>query len=69
MKVIDHGPAYELCEWEGDIYKVYDALKGLEDKPLFFTLDPENVNASKFYKRLLELGKIKMKHVVFEVVK
>lgn len=69
MKVIDHGPFYEFCEWEGDIYKVYDAMKGLEKKPIRFQLDPKNVEASEFYRSLLEKGKIRMTSIVFEVVR
>lgn len=69
MKVIDHGDFYEFCEWEGDIYKVYDALNGLEDKPVRFQLDPNNEDAGKFYRSLMEKGKIRMKSIIFEVVR
>lgn len=69
MTVIDHGDFYEFAAWEGDIYKVYDALKGLEDKPIRFDIDVLNEDAMKFYRELISKGKIRMKSIVCEVVR
>ena len=69
LRVIDHGDYYEFCEWESGIYQVADAMKGLEDKPIVFSIDVLNENAMKFYRALLSKGKIRMKSIICEVVK
>lgn len=69
MRVIEHEECYELCDWGGDVHEACDTLKGLKGKPIRFTLDPANVEASKFYRKLLELGKVRLHRFVFEVVK
>ncbi len=66
MRVVEHDDCYELCGMD-DIYEAFAVVGSLKDKPVRFTLDPENADASKFYRGLIKLGRIKLHRIVFEV--
>lgn len=66
--MIDHGEYYELCGLD-DLHDVSDALKNLEDKPIFFTLDVANKDPMPLYRRLIETGRIELVRLVFRKVK
>jgi hypothetical protein len=67
VTIHNHEDCYEFCDWQGDVYELYEMLPQYKDKPIRFSLDPENVEASKFYRRMLELGRIRIFSIVFEV--
>jgi hypothetical protein len=67
LDVIEHEDCYEFCDWQGDVYELYDLLPKYKDKPIRFTLDPFNEGASRFYRRMLELDRIRIHRIVFEV--
>jgi hypothetical protein len=71
LKPIDHGTHYELCGLDspGELFDLSDALKDMEDKPIFFTLDWENKEPLSFYRKLIETGRIELVRLVFRKVK
>jgi hypothetical protein len=69
LEIHDRGEFYEIRNWTGGIAEVYEALSETRDKPLYFTIDLHNEQASTFYRRLFEMGKIEMTHIVCRKVK
>jgi hypothetical protein len=71
VEIQDRGEFYEIRNLASvaGVMQIADALPAMQDKPIFFVLDLENVDPMPFYRLLLTKGKIKMTHVVFEKVK